>query len=161
MTYIVEKKIGKGINFFEDDWSHEYKRIREDFLEYGELPSGYEALCITNSQTEAAIAYSTLEGIDSHLVSKLRECWPHLDWEKIRRSSDTKTQPMYTVLADIRAALGVGEKPMLSELPEIVRKEVLLKIHAVAALETILDNHDKLTAADCADIARGVLGGEK
>jgi|GEM_PF-5130337 len=29
----------------------------------------------------------------------------------------------------------------------------------VSALRAILDNHDKLTATDCADIARGVLGG--
>lgn len=30
---------------------------------------------------------------------------------------------------------------------------------AHSALRTIIDNHDKLTSADCADIARGVLGG--
>jgi hypothetical protein len=68
-------------------------------------------------------------------------------------------EPVYTVLADIRAALGVGEKPMLTELPEIVRREIMLKIHAVSALQTILENHEHLTSADCADIARGVLGG--
>jgi hypothetical protein len=31
---------------------------------------------------------------------------------------------------------------------------------AESALRAILDNHDKLTAAGCADIARGVLGGD-
>ena len=52
----------------------------------------------------------------------------------------------------------LGQPVWVQELVKGIEKN---RDAAHTALRTILDNHDKLTAADCADIARGVLGGEK
>jgi len=83
MPYIIEKKIGEEPHFYEDAWQSCWEEMKRKHLDFGELPPGYEAVCITQDQIVAAAAVITLFGANSEDVAKLRASWPHLDWNKI------------------------------------------------------------------------------
>jgi len=83
MTYIVEKKIGQCPRFYEDAWQPCWDEMKRKYLEFGELPPGYEALCITQKQTMAAAAIICVFGQDDEEVTRLKSDWPHLYWDGV------------------------------------------------------------------------------
>ena len=85
--YIVEKKVGTGPVFYEDAWQPYWEEMRNKYLAFGELPTGYEALCVTNDQAVAASAVIEIFGVDDEETQNLQSCWPHLDWSKLKKWS--------------------------------------------------------------------------
>lgn len=83
MTYILEKKTGESPHFYEDAWQPRWEQMKRNFLDYGDLPNGYEALCITQDQHEAAAAVMCVFGKKDHETENLRLYWPHLDWDRV------------------------------------------------------------------------------
>ena len=81
MTYIIEKKIGKSPQFYEDAWQPCWEHMKRDYLDFGEVPPGYEAICITQKQGVAADAVLYVFGANSDEAKNLKKCWSHLEWD--------------------------------------------------------------------------------
>ena len=90
MTYIVEKKFGKSPQFYEDAWQPCWEYAKRDYLDFGETPPGYEVLCVTQDQQQAAVAVMAIFGEGSDEIKYLRKAWPHLKWDVVEKLARIK-----------------------------------------------------------------------